>query len=213
LSRKPTLEELIGADATGAERQRLQQVHQMLLEAGPPPEIPPELEAGPNLKMTTGKRGRGHIKQRAMVLLAAAILVFLVFIGGYVVANNSGGKSSKGRAPVVLSQALEGTALVPKAEGALEVWRSKDGSNWPMTLTVAGLPPLPPHRYYEVYLFRDGKIGGSCGSFRVGSSSTGPVTVTLTSPYELRKGDSWVVTRPGVGGTEPGSMVLRPVAA
>jgi hypothetical protein len=211
VSRKPTLEEVIGADATGAERQRLLQVHELLLEAGPPPELSPELEAGPNLKMTMTKRRR-RMKQRAMVLLAAAILVFLVFMGGYVVANNSGGKSSKG-APPVLSQALEGTALVPKAEGALQVWRSKDGSNWPMTLTVAGLPALPPHRYYEVYLFRGGKIRGSCGSFRIGSSSSGPVTVPLTSPYELRKGDSWVVTRPGVGGSEPGSLVLRPVTA
>jgi hypothetical protein len=211
VNREPTLEELIGADTTGAERERLHHVHELLLAAGPPPEVSPELEQGPNLKMSMGKR-RGRVKQRAMVLLAAAILVFLVFIGGYVVANNSGGKSSKG-SRAVLTQALQGTVLVPKAEGALQIWRSKDGSNWPMTLTVAGLPTLPPHRYYEVYLFRDGKIRGSCGSFRVGRSSSGPLTVTLTSPYALRKGDSWVVTRPGAGGSEPGFMVLRPIAA
>jgi hypothetical protein len=35
------------------------------------------------------------------------------------------------------------------------------------------------------------------------------VTVTLTSPYTLEKGDSWVVTRPGAGGAEPGQTVLR----
>jgi hypothetical protein len=36
------------------------------------------------------------------------------------------------------------------------------------------------------------------------------VTVTLTAPYTLRKGDSWVVTRPGNSGAEPGKTVLRP---
>jgi hypothetical protein len=34
--------------------------------------------------------------------------------------------------------------------------------------------------------------------------------VTLTAPYSLRKGDSWIVTRPGAGGAEPGKTVLKP---
>ena len=80
-----------------------------------------------------------------------------------------------------------------------------------MTLTVVGLPELAPHSYYEVYLVRHGKLGGSCGLFRVGGSPQDPVTVSLTSPYELEKGDTWVVTRPGQGGAEPGQTVLRPV--
>jgi hypothetical protein len=37
--------------------------------------------------------------------------------------------------------------------------------------------------------------------------------VSLNSPYTLRKGDSWIVTRPGAGGVEPGTTVLRPVTA
>ena len=47
MNREPTLDELIGADTTGAERERLQHVHELLLEAGPPPEVSPELEQGP----------------------------------------------------------------------------------------------------------------------------------------------------------------------
>lgn len=206
MNREPTLDELIGADTTGAERQRLQDVHQMLLEAGPPPELTPELERGPNLKMTVGRRRR-VVKQRALVLLAAAIAILLVFLGGYAVANRGGNAKA-----AVVTQTLHGTALVPHANGVLEVWKSKDGKNWPMTLTVVGLPKLRPHNYYEVYLFRNGRLGGSCGTFRAGRAGQ-PVTVTLTSPYKLRKGDSWVVTRPGAGGAEPGQMVLRPVTA
>ena len=212
MNRKPTLDELIGSDATGAERQRLQHVHELLLEAGPPPELSPELEQGPNLNMTMGKKKprRSVVKQRAMVLLAAAIVVFMVFIGGYV-ANQGGGKRSA--PPTAFKMALHGTKLAPNAEATLEVWNSSNG-NWPMTLTAANLPKLPPHTYYEVYLLRDGKPWGSCGKFRVTSSnSQGVVQATLTAPYSLKKGDSWVVTRPGPNDEEPGPTVLKPTPA
>jgi hypothetical protein len=209
VNRKPTLDELIGAD-TGAERLRLQHVHEMLLEAGPPPELSPELEQGPNLSTTMGqKKRRGVVKQRAMVLLAAAIVVFMIFIGGYL-AHNPGGK---GATPAAFKLALHGTKLAPNAEATLEVWNSSNG-NWPMTLTAANLPKLPPHTYYEVYLVRHGKPWGSCGMFRVTSSnSQGVVQVPLTAPYSLKKGDSWVVTRPGHSGAEPGPTVLKPAPA
>lgn len=206
MSREPTLDDLIGTEVTGAERERLQQVHELLLEAGPPPELSDELEAGPTLTMTLGKQRRTR-KPRGMLLLAAALIVVIVFVAGYTMGGGGGNKSQ----PKVMAQALRGTVLVPQAQGTLEVWSSKDGHNWPMTLTVVGLPQLPPHNYYEVYLFRHGRLGGSCGTFRVGSSPQDPVTVTLSSPYELRQGDSWVVTRPGRRGAEPGPMVLRPV--
>jgi hypothetical protein len=81
-----------------------------------------------------------------------------------------------------------------------------------MKLSVAGLPKLPSRTYYEVYLVRNGKPWGSCGTFVV-SNSSGPLTLRLIAPYSLRKGDSWVVTRPGPNGSEPGRTVLRPVAA
>jgi len=207
VNREPTLDELIGAETTGAERQRLQHVHELLLEAGPPPELTPELEAGPNLKLTVGKRRR-VVKQRAMLLLAAAVALSLVFLGGYAVGDNRGSSKS---APAV-SLKLTGTSALPSAaQASLEVWHGRAG-NWPMTLTAVGLPKLAPHNYYEVYLIRDGRLSGSCGTFRV-TNPKRAVTVTLNSPYTLEKGDSWIVTRPGPGGVEPGKTVLRPVTA
>jgi hypothetical protein len=205
VNREPTLNDLIGDEATGAERQQLQHVHEMLLEAGPPPELSDKLEAGPSLGMTLGGRRR-KVKRRAMLLLAAAIAVFAVFIAGY--ASHTTGKA--GGPQVVISQTLKGTPLAPQAEGALQVLSSQDGNNWPMKLTVVGLRPLAPGNYYEVYLLRNGKPWGLCGTFRAGSSTDRPVTVTLTAPYQLSKGDSWVVTRPGPGGAEPGQTVLKP---
>jgi len=156
--------------------------------------------------MSTGKRRRAA-KPRALLLLAAALMVLLVFFAGYGVGNGSGGKSAS---HPVIRQAFAGTSIAPQAQGSLEVWDSRDGKNWPMTLSVVGLPKLPPHNYYEVYLLRHGKPWGSCGTFRVSGSPDAATTVTLTAPYSLRKGDSWVVTRPGRGGAEPGQTVLRP---
>ena len=142
-----------------------------------------------------------------MILLAAALLIGLVFFAGYSV-RSTGNRGSAGLAESVQ---LTGTRLAPRGQGVLQVWTSSDNSNWPMTLTVAG---LPQNNRYEVYLVRGGKIRGSCGMFRVGDSrSSGNVTVSLTSPWQLKQGDSWVVTRPVAGAAEPGPTVLRPTTA
>lgn len=207
MNRDPSLDDLIGTETTGAERQRLQDVHEMLLEAGPPPELSDTLEAGPTLGMSMGKQEGRRTRPRAMLLLAAALAVVVVFFAGYTLGGRGSGKAGGGR---VLAQGLQGTKLAPGAQGTLEVWSSQDGHNWPMTLTVVGLPELAPNTRYEVYLLRHGTLGGSCGAFRVGSKPQDPVTVTLTSPYQLEQGDRWVVTRPGPGGAEPGRTVLRP---
>jgi len=204
VNREPSLDELIGDEPTGGERERLQHVHDLLRQAGPPPELTPELAAGPTLAMTLRHRRRAA-KPRALILLAAALVVAIVFFAGYIVANNGSGNTTVSPLKVLK---LTGTSNAPRAQAQLDVWRPKQG-NWPMKLTASGLPKLPPRTYYEVFLVRPGKPWGSCGTFRV--TSARPVTVTLSAPYSLRKGDSWVVTRQGVGGAEPGETVLRPV--
>ncbi len=207
MNREPDLNELIGSDATGAERERLQHVHELLLQAGPPAELTPELEAAPPLKTLLAKRRRG--KPRAMLLLAAALAAVIVFLAGYIAANHQGGT----RTPPVKVLAMQGTSVAPDAQATLQVWQQQNG-NWPMTLTAVGLSPLSPRTYYEVFLVRHGSPWLSCGTFRVtDTNSDSPVTVTLTAPYTLHKGDSWVVTRQGVGGREPGQTVLRPVVS
>jgi hypothetical protein len=147
---------------------------------------------------------RRVVKRRAMLLLAAALSIVAVFAAGYVVADQRGGSTTA--APVTL--ALKGTAAAPKARATLELW-NEQGGNWPMTLSVSG---LPQNARYEVYLVRNGKPWGSCGTFRVAGAS-GPLTLKLNAPYQLRTGDSWVVTRQVPGGNEPGRTVLQPVPA
>jgi anti-sigma-K factor RskA len=208
VNRKPNFDDLVGTETRGAERERLRGAHDLLLQAGPPPELTPRLEKAPDFGVTR-LQARRPMKRRATLLLAAALSILAVFAAGYGVANhrNGGGGASSA---TVATLALTGTSNAPRARATLEVWKARAG-NWPMTLSVAGLPRLAPHRYYEVYLVRNGRPWGSCGTFRV--DGTGAVKLTLNAPYSLRTGDSWVVTRPGPNGSEPGSTVLRPVTA
>jgi hypothetical protein len=207
VSREPNFDELVGAEASGAERSRMREAHELLLRAGQPPELTPRLKAGPNLgavRQQQQRQRRRVVKRRAMLLLAAALSIVAVFAAGYVVANQ---RSGNGGGPPLAIIALNGTAEAPNAHATLDVWRPQ-GGNWPMTLSVAGLP----HRVrYEVYLVRGGRPWGSCGSFVVSDSK--PLTLKLNAPYKLQQGDSWVVTQQVPGGSEPGKTVLQPVPA
>jgi hypothetical protein len=203
----PDFDDLVGTEATGAERERLQRAHELLLQAGPPPELTPQLQTAPNMGARVAHLRRRVVKRRAMLLLAAALAIVVVFAAGYAVARQ---RSGSGGPTALKTLALKGTSAVPRAHATLEVWHARNG-NWPMTLSVAGLPRLHQHGLYEVYLVRDGKPWGSCGTFRVTSPSQ-VLTLTLNAPYALQSGDSWVVTRPAAGG-EPGRTVLRPVSA
>jgi hypothetical protein len=203
MTRPPEFDELVG-DIAPEERERLRRVHDLLVVAGPPPEIPPEIEAGPTLAMTLGRPRRTHRQmQRRVALLAAAIVVLaLVFLGGYITGNDSTvtGKLIK----------LQGTAVAPKAEASLRLQDPDTAGNWPMQFAALGLPKLPPKGYYEVYLTRNGKIWAPCGTFVVKGTDVG-VSVRLNAPYELEPGDSWVVTRQDPGKHTPGPVVLKPL--
>jgi hypothetical protein len=204
----PDFDELVGTETTGAERARLRAAHELLLRAGAPPELTPKLKAGPNPGTVRKLERRRVVKRRSLVLLAAALSIVVVFFAGYAVSSHRGGNSSS--TGVVRSISLQGTPAVSGAHATLDVWRQRDG-NWPMTLNVKGLPKLPAHTYYEVYLVRNGKPWGSCGTFVVSGASR-MLKVSLNAPYELQKGDTWVVTRQ-TPGSEPGRTVMRPVSA
>ncbi|HJU36492.1 MAG TPA: hypothetical protein VJ716_03625 [Gaiellaceae bacterium] len=209
MSRKPELEDLIDAGTTGAERRRLEHVHELLVQAGPPPELTPELRKAPMVGVVPLQVKRRAVKRRAFVLLAAALSIAVVFAAGYAIASQRGGQSAS---PRVEHLVLKGTSGAPGARATLDVWQAVHG-NVPMTLTVSGLRKLAPRSYYDVYLVRDGRVQpwGICGAFTVGGGSR-VLTLNFSAPYPLQKGDTWVVTRPGAGGTEPGRTVLRPVS-
>jgi hypothetical protein len=199
----PDFDELIGSEVEGAERERLRRVHELLVQAGPPPEIEPGIAAGPTLGMTLGRRRRSRISRGALLLAAAVAALALAFLGGYLAGN--GHTTSAER---VLK--LSGTPAAPHALASLQIDPVDAAGNWPMKLTVEGLPALPRHSYYEVYLVRDGKPWASCGSFVVVRGRQQGTTVRLNAPYRLEPGDTWVVTERALRGAEPGKIVLKP---
>jgi hypothetical protein len=188
----------------GPGRARLRHAHEPLRRAGRPPELRPRLQKAPSAAAVRLWQRR-VVKRRALPLLAAASSIAAVFASGYAFGDHRGG-STPTRA-LVRTLNLRGTSVAPHARARLEVWNPRHG-NLPMTLSVVGLPKLPPHTYYEVDLVRGGKPRGSCGSFRIARPSRA-VTLTLNAPFALRKGDSWVVTRQALG-REEGVTALRP---
>jgi hypothetical protein len=202
VSRDPDFDELV-TDVEEGERERFRRVHDMLVVAGPPPELTPQMEAGPTLAMTIGGRGSRRRGQRRVALLAAAIVVLLLaFLVGYITGNNQkvGGQLLK----------LQGTAQAPNAEASLRVEDVDPAGNWPMQLAALGLPKLSGKSYYEVFLVRNGKPWAPCGSFVVKNEKVG-VSVRLNAPYRLRRTDSWVVTRQTWGNRTVGPVVLKPL--
>lgn len=204
MTQPPDFETLVGSDIGSDERERLRRVHELLVLAGPPAELSPELEAGPTLAMTLGRRRR-PARRRVMLLAAALVLVALAFLGGYISGNSGGGLAGS------RTLRLAGTRAAPGALAALRLDRVDSAGNWPMQLSAKGLPKLPAHGYYEVFLVRNGKPFAPCGAFVVGGRSAA-ISVHLNAPYRLRPGDSWIVTKQLPGNHEPGAVVLRPTA-
>lgn len=202
MNQPPDFDQLIGSDVEGAERARLRGVHALLVQAGPPPEISPSLDAGPTLGMTMARRPK-RARRRVMLLAATVAVLAIAFLAGYITGNGGGGAAS---AEIMK---LGGTQAAPAAFASLQIRPVDAAGNWPMRLSVTGLPRLKDGSYYEIYLMRDGRPWAPCGSFKV--STKAATVVDLNAPYHLKHGDSWVVTVQTPASSEPGRIVMRPV--
>lgn len=197
-------DELIDADVPGDERERLRGVHEMLVQAGRPAELSDVLREAPRpgeVRFLQKQSG-----QRKLALLAAALIVIgAAFIVGFA----SGEKSTASAAPIA-TLILNGTKAAPNAHATLDL-QQKVAGNWPMTLSVRGLPKVAAPEYYYVWLVRNGQPWAPCGEFVVSKSSSS-VTMNLTAPYTLHKGDTWIVTRQRYGRHAMRTTVLRPTS-
>jgi hypothetical protein len=197
----PEFDELVGSDVDAAERARLRRVHDLLVAAGPPPELSPELEAGPGMTVTYRRRPGERPWRRTALLAAAALAVGAAFLGGYVSGNNS---ESPSAFPIERTIRMHGTNAAPGALASIALGPRDESGNWPMRLVASGLPDLPARGYYVVFLTRNGKIVGPCGGF---FAHEGKVATYLNAPYKL-KGADWIVTIQKFGDRKPGRVVL-----
>jgi hypothetical protein len=186
----PDFRELVGEDVPEAERERLRRVHELLVAAGPPPDLPPGLEKPP----TAGGRLAFLPRRRRGALLAlAAALAAASFGAGYIVADRGDRPRAEAFEPDFVVR-MRGTQAAPGAVASLVVGRKDDDGNWPMQLTVRNLPLLGDEGRYELLLTRRGEIGPSCGTFFVASDKA---VAHLNAPYKLREYDGWVIVRAG----------------
>ena len=200
MNREPNFDELAGGDDLSPEEAaRLQRVHDLLLAAGPPPELPPRLA-----EPTPAPREDSPVaflpRRRAGLALAlAAALALVTFVGGFV-AGQHRGKPFATRATVP----MHGTAFAANASGVIKIGNDDAHGNWPLKVVVHGLKPLPEGQYYAMFLTRHGKPVAICGTFRLTSGDG----VRLNAPYDLRSYSGWIVTREGRGATTH-PVVLR----
>lgn len=183
-ARRPTLEELAGGELGPAERDRLLRVHELLLQAGPPPELSARTEQAPVPPPRRLHTLPGRLRLAA--LGAAAAIAIALFGAGYLLGDRSS------PADAFRTIELRGQS---GARASLVVLRRDAAGNWPMRLLVSGLPPLPPGGTYELWLTKGGRLAEPCGSFAVVASGT--TEVQMSTPYPLRDYDAWVVVRAG----------------
>jgi hypothetical protein len=203
MTHTPEFDELVGTEVPAEERERLRRAHELLVQAGPPPELPPSLERAPKIEETPRWfRQRKRLVRRA-VLLAAALATAAAL--GFILGHSANPNAISTERVVTLA----GTSLRPKASGTLELGKNDGHGNWPMVLRVRGLQELPSGGYYDLYLTKGGKPVVLCGTFNVGRGQT---EIRLTAAYDLSHFDSngWVVTRQMPGHHEPTDVVLEP---
>jgi anti-sigma-K factor RskA len=187
--RPPDLDELLDDHVEPAERERLRRVHDLLVAAGPPPELSPVLsERSPRREDVYPLFPR---RRRAAAVALAAALALVAFGAGFLV----GDRQADG--PTV-DRVVAMTAPAGAARASLAIFTIDDAGNWPMELTVRDLEELPEGETYELWLTKGGKLAAPCGAFAVAGSRT---VVPLTAPYRFSQFDGWVVVREGT--TQP----------
>ena len=201
MSPDPDFRDVIDDDLPAAEEARLRRVHELLIQAGPPPELPPSLAEAPSEQPRGELVGLPRRRRLAGLLLAAALAV-VVFGGGYLAGHRSGGGFK-----TAFTLPMHGTAVAPQATAALELAKPSSSGNIPLRMVVQGLPKLPKDGYYELWLTRGNKEIASCGTFRVADRNR--VTVALNAPYLIPRGEhpGWIVVSHVPGG-RPGTAPL-----
>jgi len=184
----PDFFDLVGDEGTPDELAQLRRAHDLLVAAGPPPELSPRLAEAPTEQSRSSvlpRRRRG-----AAFLLAAAVVASAFGIGLLIGDRDSSGFTQSRAVP------MHGVGRLASARATLGVGDQDSAGNYPLKMTVQGLPSLQNGGWYELLLSKGGKPTLSCGSF---ASAADGVTVRMSVPYDLSKFpklfDGWVVVQ------------------
>jgi hypothetical protein len=172
-------DELTG-DLSPEERVRLRRVHDLLVEAGPPPELPASLRRAPS-----PAGALLSLRRRVAPIALAAAVAAVAFGAGFFLADE------REDFEPVRTVALRGVGPQADAAGTIELGGRDAAGNYPLRLHVHGLEPVGPEGYYELLLTRNGEAIASCGTFK---AEPGEMSVPLTVGYAIERFDGWVVT-------------------
>jgi len=182
-STPPEFRDLVGDDLPAEERARLEHVHEMLIAAGPPPELPPELAQVPTERAAAEPIGLPRRRAGAALALAAAIAL-IAFLGGYIAGHSKGNAFESVRTVKLGNQ---------KASAVVKLGPTDSNGNTPMQVKVKGLPPLPPDDYYVLFMTKGGKPVVECGTFHVSTRES--VTLPFTVAYDPSSFDGFQLAR------------------
>jgi hypothetical protein len=180
--------DLVGDDPGPDELAKLERVDRLLRSVpAPPPQVPASLDRAVD---RIGTERRLWTPRRLVVAVALAATLAALFFG---VGRWAGGSGVDYRS----SLPLRATSNAPSATGQIKITdRDRSTGNQGLELTVAGLPKLSGGDYYVLWLAKDGKYAGTCGTFNVGAGTT---TVEMTVSYRLSDYDAWVISQPKDG--------------
>jgi hypothetical protein len=200
--RSPDFDEFVGGEVGGDERERLRRTHDLLVQAGPPPELSPELEKVPWPEEALRPLGlfRTPRQRQGRSWFQVAIAAAAVLVVGFLIGHALGSRSGSFTTTHVVR--MHGTKAAPNAFAAVDLGQKGQDGNWPMEVTVTDLPPAQNGGYYYLWVSLHGKPVALCGTFN--THVTGDTSVRMSAAYDLTelKFDGWIVTRhtPGVSG-------------
>jgi hypothetical protein len=180
-------------DLSPDEQERLRRVHDLLVEAGPLPELPRALRRA---RRPAGRFSLTDRRPLAAALAAAVAVAGGSFAVGYLVSGDGVDFNHD------FSVEMRGAEAAPNASATIDVGERDEAGNWPMVIKVRGLRELPEGGRYLLYLTRNGRPVAWCGSFVV---EEGETTALLNAPYRFSRFDGWVV-RADI----PGRLDTRP---
>ena len=154
---KPDFRDLVGEDLPEDERLRLERVHELLVTAGPPPELTPAL-VDPDLDPRESNVAFLPRRRAGFMLGIAAAIGVAAFLGGFLAGR------AKEPFSTVFTVTMHGTAATRSSSATIDIGKADETGNWPLKLVVHGLKPLPKGQYYEMFLTNGHKPSASCGT-------------------------------------------------
>ena len=179
----PDFRDLVGDEGTPEELERLRRIHELLIAAGPPPELSPRLTEPPATAAPARVASLPRRRRTAAALLAAALLA-LAFGLGFLLGDRGGGFDSTHAVP------MHGLGAARAAAASLLLGRKDDVGNVPVLMRIRGLKPLAGG-WYTLWLTKDGKAIAPCGTFSVARGGTTEVRFSVA--YDLKRYDGWII--------------------